>query len=197
MKPYCCLFTVVVIVTVPAAFVLEDADFTQVPPPGADQGSSRPFAGSHSGSDVVIAKEGASVSLECLLTVAHYEDVHWNNSKGQYLDGKGNCVRVKLLKTTHFLFFLFGFLFNTKSPRFTCLKTLERLGVFYSYQKEQSNYNYITRRKTKKYKFSKCFHGDGEHPVDELVSSLSITGQIQLCRQCTVQFQGTYSAVAL
>uniref|UniRef100_H0VB81 Microfibril-associated glycoprotein 3 n=1 Tax=Cavia porcellus TaxID=10141 RepID=H0VB81_CAVPO len=76
MKPYCCLFTVVVIVTVPAAFVLED-------------GSSRPFAGSHSGSDVVIAKEGASVSLECLLTVAHYEDVHWNNSKGQYLDGKG------------------------------------------------------------------------------------------------------------
>ncbi|XP_005376244.1 PREDICTED: microfibril-associated glycoprotein 3 [Chinchilla lanigera] len=89
MKPYCCFFTFMVVITVPAAFVLEDADFTGVTPLGANQGSSKVSAGSHSGSDVIIAKEGASVSLECLLTVAHYEDVHWSNSKGQYLDGRG------------------------------------------------------------------------------------------------------------
>ncbi|XP_004629437.1 microfibril-associated glycoprotein 3 [Octodon degus] len=89
MKPYCCFCTLMVIVTVPAAFVLEDVDFTQVPPLGTHQGSSKLSAASHSGSDVIIAKEGTSVSLECLLTVAHYEDVHWNNSKGQHLDGRG------------------------------------------------------------------------------------------------------------
>ncbi|EHB01921.1 Microfibril-associated glycoprotein 3 [Heterocephalus glaber] len=86
MKPHCCFFTLMVIVTVPAASVLEDADFTQVTPLGANHSSIS--AGSHSADDVVIAREGANVSIECLLTIGHYEDVHWYNSKGQYLDGR-------------------------------------------------------------------------------------------------------------
>lgn len=47
-------------------------------------------ADSHSDdNNVIIAKEGTSVSIECLLTVNHYEDVHWYNSKGQQLDDRG------------------------------------------------------------------------------------------------------------
>uniref|UniRef100_A0A9L0JZQ6 Microfibril associated protein 3 n=1 Tax=Equus asinus TaxID=9793 RepID=A0A9L0JZQ6_EQUAS len=104
MKPHCCLFALVVSVTVPAAFVLEDVGFNQMAPLGTNHSSlnaSFPSsfelsAGSHSGDDVIIAKEGASVSIECLLTVDHHEDVHWYNSKGQQLDdkGRGNYARV-------------------------------------------------------------------------------------------------------
>ncbi|XP_008690689.2 microfibril-associated glycoprotein 3 [Ursus maritimus] len=97
MKPHCCLFTLVVSVTVPAAFVLEDVGFNQMAPLGTNHSSFNSSfppsfelsSGSHSGDDVIIAKEGTSVSLECLLTVDHYEDVHWYNSKGQQLDGRG------------------------------------------------------------------------------------------------------------
>ncbi|XP_035970142.2 microfibril-associated glycoprotein 3 isoform X1 [Halichoerus grypus] len=97
MKPHYCLFTLVVSVTVPAAFVLEDVGFTQMAPLGTNRSSFNSSfppsfelsAGSHSGDDVIIAKEGTSVSLECLLTINHYEDVHWYNSKGQHLDGRG------------------------------------------------------------------------------------------------------------
>ncbi|XP_048189835.1 microfibril-associated glycoprotein 3-like, partial [Perognathus longimembris pacificus] len=46
-------------------------------------------ANSHSGDGVIIAKEGTSISMECLLTVGPHEDVHWYNSKGQQLDGRG------------------------------------------------------------------------------------------------------------
>lgn len=104
MKPYCCLFTLVVSVIMPAAFVLEDVDFNQIHPLEANHSSFNASfppsfelsAGSHSGDDVIIAKEGASVSIECLLTVNRYEDVHWYNSKGQQLDdrGTGNYARV-------------------------------------------------------------------------------------------------------
>lgn len=83
----------------PAAFVLEDADFKQIDPLGANHSSfnvsfppsSELSAGSHSGDGVIIAKEGASVSIECLLTVDHYEDVSWYNSKGQQLDDRGRA----------------------------------------------------------------------------------------------------------
>ncbi|XP_003981413.1 microfibril-associated glycoprotein 3 [Felis catus] len=97
MKPHCCLFTLVATVIVPAAFVLEDVGFNQMAPLGANHSSFNSSfppsfelsAGSHSGDDVIIAKEGTSVSIECLLTVDHYEDVRWYNSKGQQLDGRG------------------------------------------------------------------------------------------------------------
>lgn len=99
MKPYCFLFTLAVNVIMPAAFVLEDADFKQIDPLGANHSSlnvsfppsSELSAGSHSGDGVIIAKEGASVSIECLLTVDHYEDVSWYNSKGQQLDDRGRA----------------------------------------------------------------------------------------------------------
>ena len=104
MKPHCCLFTLVVSVAMPAAFVLEDVGFNHVDPLGTNHSSSNISfppsfelsAGSHTGDDVIIAKEGASVSIECLLTVEHYGDVHWYNSKGQQLDdrGRGNYARV-------------------------------------------------------------------------------------------------------
>lgn len=104
MKPHCCLFTLVVSVTVPAAFVLEDVGFNEMAPLGTNNSSFNSSfppsfehsADSHSGDDVIIAKEGTSVSLECLLTVDHYEDVRWYNSKGQQLDGRGrgNYARV-------------------------------------------------------------------------------------------------------
>lgn len=104
MKPHSCLFTLVVIVIVPAALVVEDVDFNQMAPLGANQSSYNASflpsfelaAGSHSGDDVIIAKEGTSISIECLLTVDHYEDVRWYNSKGQQLDdrGRGNCVEL-------------------------------------------------------------------------------------------------------
>ncbi|CAK6446262.1 unnamed protein product [Pipistrellus nathusii] len=97
MKPHCCLFTLVVSVIVPAAFVLEDGGFNQMDPLGANHSSfNMSFfpsfelsAGSNSGDNVIIAKEGTSVSIECLLTINHYEDVHWYNSKGQRLDDRG------------------------------------------------------------------------------------------------------------
>lgn len=95
MRPHRCLFTLVVSVIVPAAFVLDDADFNQTVPQttnGSSHNASFPpsfelSAGSHLGEDVIIAKEGTSVSIECLLTISDYEDVHWYNSKGQQLDG--------------------------------------------------------------------------------------------------------------
>uniref|UniRef100_I3M8U3 Microfibril-associated glycoprotein 3 n=1 Tax=Ictidomys tridecemlineatus TaxID=43179 RepID=I3M8U3_ICTTR len=97
MKPHSCLFTLVVIIIVPAAFVVEDVDFNQMAPLGANQSSYNASflpsfelaAGSHSGDNVIIAKEGTSISIECLLTVDHYEDVRWYNSKGQQLDDRG------------------------------------------------------------------------------------------------------------
>ncbi|XP_049632031.1 microfibril-associated glycoprotein 3 isoform X2 [Suncus etruscus] len=93
MKPHCCLFSLVVSAVVPAALVLEDADFDQIAQLGVNQSSTNAsftpnFAGSPSG-DVVIAKEGTTVSMECLLTVSHWEDVRWYNSKGQRLDDRG------------------------------------------------------------------------------------------------------------
>lgn len=99
MKPYCFLFTLALNVIMPAAFVLEDAGFKQIDPLGANHSSfnvsfppsSELSAGSHSGDGVIIAKEGASVSIECLLTVDHYEDVSWYNSKGQQLDDRGRA----------------------------------------------------------------------------------------------------------
>ncbi|PNJ77631.1 MFAP3 isoform 6, partial [Pongo abelii] len=97
MKLHCCLFTLVASIIVPAAFVLEDVDFNQMVSLEANRSSynaSFPSsfelsASSHSDDDVIIAKEGTSVSIECLLTASHYEDVHWHNSKGQQLDGRG------------------------------------------------------------------------------------------------------------
>ncbi|CAO2643169.1 Microfibril-associated glycoprotein 3 [Lemmus lemmus] len=58
-------------------------------------------AGSYSGDDVIIAKEGTNVSLECLLTMDQYGDVHWYNSKGRRLHGRGN--RGKWLVSNNFL----------------------------------------------------------------------------------------------
>lgn len=46
--------------------------------------------GSYSADDVIIAKEGTNVSLECLLTMDQYGDVHWYNSKGRQLHSTGN-----------------------------------------------------------------------------------------------------------
>ncbi|XP_037355497.1 microfibril-associated glycoprotein 3 [Talpa occidentalis] len=96
MKPQWGLFPLVLSVVVPAAHVLEDVAFHQEDIPGAghspfnasDPPSFELSAGPHS-SDVVIAREGASVGIECLLTTDHEEDVHWYNSKGQPLDGRG------------------------------------------------------------------------------------------------------------
>ncbi|XP_008840557.1 microfibril-associated glycoprotein 3 isoform X1 [Nannospalax galili] len=92
MKPRHCLFILVMITAAPAALVGEDVALL-----GANQTSYNASflpsfelsAGSHSGADVIIAKEGTSVSLECLLTISPYADVHWHNSKGQQLDGRG------------------------------------------------------------------------------------------------------------
>ncbi|XP_042548336.1 microfibril-associated glycoprotein 3 [Dipodomys spectabilis] len=94
MKLHCCLFILVVIV--PAVFVWEDINFNQMASPEANQTTDNASflpsfefsASSHSGDDVIIAKEGTSVSMECLLTVGHHEDVRWYNSKGQQLDGR-------------------------------------------------------------------------------------------------------------
>nr|XP_045007942.1 microfibril-associated glycoprotein 3 [Jaculus jaculus]XP_045007943.1 microfibril-associated glycoprotein 3 [Jaculus jaculus]XP_045007944.1 microfibril-associated glycoprotein 3 [Jaculus jaculus] len=89
--PRCCLFTAVFVMGT-AALASGDG-----PPLGANHSSYNTsflpgfglLAGSHTGDDVIIAKEGASVSLECPLTVGHHEDIHWYNSKGQELDGRG------------------------------------------------------------------------------------------------------------
>lgn len=92
MKLNHCLSILVVVTLVPAALVLED-----VAPLGANQSSYNVSflpsfelsAGSYSGDDVIIAKEGTNVSLECLLTMDQYGDVHWYNSKGRRLHGRG------------------------------------------------------------------------------------------------------------
>lgn len=97
MKLNHCLSILVVVTLVPAALVLED-----VAPLGANQSSYNVSflpsfelsAGSYSGDDVIIAKEGTNVSLECLLTMDQYGDVHWYNSKGQQLHGRGNPIKV-------------------------------------------------------------------------------------------------------
>ncbi|XP_075397980.1 microfibril-associated glycoprotein 3 [Tenrec ecaudatus] len=94
MNSHCCFFTSLMSVIVRAAFVGGDVDFHQRAPLEANHTSSNASflpsfelsAGSNSGDDVIIAKEGASVSIECLLTVSHHEDVLWYNSKGQRLD---------------------------------------------------------------------------------------------------------------
>ncbi|KAL6033041.1 hypothetical protein STEG23_032420 [Scotinomys teguina] len=87
-----CLSVLVVATVVPAALVLED-----VAPLGGNQSSYNVSflpsfelsAGSYSGDDVIIAKEGTNVSLECLLTMDQYGDVHWYNSKGRRLHDRG------------------------------------------------------------------------------------------------------------
>lgn len=92
MKLNHCLSILVVVTLVPAALVLED-----VAPLGANQSSYNVSflpsfelsTGSYSGDDVIIAKEGTNVSLECLLTMDQYGDVHWYNSKGRRLHGRG------------------------------------------------------------------------------------------------------------
>ncbi|XP_006863970.1 PREDICTED: microfibril-associated glycoprotein 3 [Chrysochloris asiatica] len=97
MKPYCCFFILVVSIIVPAAFVLEDVDFNQMSLLGTNDSSSNASfppsfelsSDSSSGDGVIIAREGASVSIECLLSVRHHEDIHWYNSKGQQLDDRG------------------------------------------------------------------------------------------------------------
>ena len=104
MKPLCCLSTLVVSVIVPAAFALEDVDFNQMIPLGTNHSSSSASflpsfelsADSQSGDDVIIAREGTSVSIKCLLTVDRYEQVSWYNSKGQQLDDRdrGNYPKV-------------------------------------------------------------------------------------------------------
>lgn len=96
MKPHCCLFSLVVSAMVPATLALEDVDFDQTVRLGVNQSSFHAsFAPNFEVSavppsgDVIIAKEGTSVSMECLLTVGHQENVHWYNSKGQRLDDRG------------------------------------------------------------------------------------------------------------
>ncbi|XP_055968246.1 microfibril-associated glycoprotein 3 [Sorex fumeus] len=95
MTPRCCLLSLVLSV-VPAALALQDGDLGQRVQQGESRSSfNASFAPSFEVSvgppsgDVVIAKEGTSVSMECLLTVGHQEDVHWYNSKGQRLDDTG------------------------------------------------------------------------------------------------------------
>jgi hypothetical protein len=96
MKLHHCLSILLVVTLVPAALGLED-----VAPLGANQSSYNASflpsfelsAGSYSGDDVIIVKEGTNVSLECLLTVDQYGEVHWYNSKGQQLHSRGNPVR--------------------------------------------------------------------------------------------------------
>lgn len=92
MKLHHCLSILLVVTLVPAALGLED-----VAPLGANQSSYNASflpsfelsAGSYSGDDVIIVKEGTNVSLECLLTVDQYGEVHWYNSKGQQLHSRG------------------------------------------------------------------------------------------------------------
>lgn len=92
MKPHCYLLTLVVSAIVPAAFLLEDVGINEVDPIRANQSS---FNSSFSprfelpAGDLIIAKEGTSVLIKCLLEVNHFEDVHWYNSKGQQLDDGG------------------------------------------------------------------------------------------------------------
>lgn len=91
MKLHYCLCILLVVTFVPTALVLED-----VTPLGTNQSSYNASflssfelsAGSYSGDDVIIAKEGTNVSLECLLTVDHYGEVHWYNSKGRQLHSR-------------------------------------------------------------------------------------------------------------
>ncbi|EGW06062.1 microfibril-associated glycoprotein 3 [Cricetulus griseus] len=92
MKLHHCLSILLVVTLVPAVLVLED-----VAPLGTNQSSYNASflpsfelsAGSYSGDDVIIAKEGTNVSLECLLTMDQYGDVYWYNSKGRRLHGRG------------------------------------------------------------------------------------------------------------
>lgn len=92
MKLHLHLFILLVVTLVPAVLVLED-----VAPLGTNHSSYNVSflpsfelsAGSYSGDDVIIAKEGTNVSLECLLTMDQYGDVYWYNSKGRRLHNRG------------------------------------------------------------------------------------------------------------
>ncbi|XP_011355093.1 microfibril-associated glycoprotein 3 [Pteropus vampyrus] len=133
MKPHCCLFTLVMSVIMPAAFVLEDVGFNQIDPLEANHSSFNASfppsfelsAGSHSGDDVIIAKEGASVSIECLLTVDRYEDVHWYNSKGQQLDDRGRGGKWLVSDNTYTKKLQKAFEIAKRIPIITSAKTLE------------------------------------------------------------------------
>lgn len=95
MKPHCCLFTVMVSAIVPTVFLLEDVGFNEMEPLRTNQSSfnssfpsSFELSTESRSGDFIIAKEGTSVSIECLLKINQSEAVHWYNSKGQQLDDR-------------------------------------------------------------------------------------------------------------
>ncbi|KAG8509264.1 Microfibril-associated glycoprotein 3 [Galemys pyrenaicus] len=100
MRPQWGLLPLLLSVAVPAAHALEDAAFGQEAPRAAGHGPSNASGplrlelsvGPPSG-DVVIAREGESVALECLLQADHNEGVRWYDSRGRPLDGRGNAGR--------------------------------------------------------------------------------------------------------
>lgn len=92
MKLHHCLSILVVVTLLPAAMVLGDVGANHSSHNASFLPSFELPARSYSSDDVIIAKEGTNVSLECLLTMDQYGDVHWYNSKGRRLQGRGNPI---------------------------------------------------------------------------------------------------------
>lgn len=88
MKLHHCLSILVVVTLLPAATVLGNVGANHSSHNASFLPSFELPAGSYSGDDVIIAKEGTNVSLECLLTMDQYGDVLWYNSKGRRLHGR-------------------------------------------------------------------------------------------------------------
>ncbi|XP_038184093.1 microfibril-associated glycoprotein 3 isoform X2 [Arvicola amphibius] len=88
MKLHHCLSILVAVTLLPAAMVLGDVGANHSSHNASFLPSFELPAGSYSGDDVIIAKEGTNVSLECLLAMDQYGDVHWYNSKGRRLHGR-------------------------------------------------------------------------------------------------------------
>ncbi|XP_044517704.1 microfibril-associated glycoprotein 3 [Gracilinanus agilis] len=94
MKPHYCLFTLVVYAFIPTAFFLNDVEYNRTIAVEANHttynGSFHPtfetLSNTHTSGNFVIAKEGTSVLIQCLLTTSHYEDILWYNSKGPLPD---------------------------------------------------------------------------------------------------------------
>ncbi|XP_074147970.1 microfibril-associated glycoprotein 3 [Sminthopsis crassicaudata] len=98
MKPYYCLFILLVNAIIPTALFLDDVEFNGTKAVETNHTTYNVSfhhptfeisSNSHTSGDFIIAKEGTSVLIECLLTTSHYEDILWYNSKGLLLDPEG------------------------------------------------------------------------------------------------------------
>ncbi|XP_038628623.1 microfibril-associated glycoprotein 3 [Tachyglossus aculeatus] len=97
MKPTYCFFTLIVNAVFSVAFAVGNevhnrTDDLETPyhSPNKSLFVGLEVSASSQSRDVIVAKEGASAVMECLLPVDQYKDIQWYNSKGQHLDQEGD-----------------------------------------------------------------------------------------------------------